>query len=312
MCRPNLFVLGAPKCGTTSIASWLSEHPDVFMSVPKEPHFFSLYSGACSSPVNIVPSIENYECLFTQADAFPVVGEASTEYLLHAKSVVPEILRYSETPKFVVCIRDPVEMAISLHAERIFQGEENILDFECAWKLNDSRLAGQDLPPMAIDSLLSCYQEACLLGAQLNRLYELANNSSVFVVVLDDIKNDPRQVYINLLEFLEVRDDGKNDFGAENKRKYRKSRLINNLVRRVGRLKRRMDINKSFGLLNILDKWNKSAGTVNETNIDNSFKNDMRAAFYSDVLLLGQLVGRDLASQWDYGSQDDSHSRVAV
>ena len=40
MKRPDFFILGAPKCGTTSMAAWLSEHPNVFMSPIKEPFFF--------------------------------------------------------------------------------------------------------------------------------------------------------------------------------------------------------------------------------------------------------------------------------
>ena len=41
MIRPNFFILGAPKCGTTSVAAWLSEHQEVYMSPTKEPHFFN-------------------------------------------------------------------------------------------------------------------------------------------------------------------------------------------------------------------------------------------------------------------------------
>ena len=39
--KPNLFLIGAPKCGTTSLASYLSDHPQIFVSDPKEPHFFN-------------------------------------------------------------------------------------------------------------------------------------------------------------------------------------------------------------------------------------------------------------------------------
>lgn len=41
---PNLFVVGAPKAGTTSLWHYLRQHPDVFMSALKEPHFFTDYT----------------------------------------------------------------------------------------------------------------------------------------------------------------------------------------------------------------------------------------------------------------------------
>lgn len=41
MIKPNFFIVGAPKCGTTSLAHWLAGHPQVFMSPVKEPHFFN-------------------------------------------------------------------------------------------------------------------------------------------------------------------------------------------------------------------------------------------------------------------------------
>ncbi|NJO14781.1 MAG: sulfotransferase [Thioploca sp.] len=41
MKKPNFFIVGAPKCGTTALSEYLSSHPNVFMSYPKEPHYFS-------------------------------------------------------------------------------------------------------------------------------------------------------------------------------------------------------------------------------------------------------------------------------
>ena len=37
---PNLFIIGSPKCGTTSLANWLNNHPQIFMSKRKEPEYF--------------------------------------------------------------------------------------------------------------------------------------------------------------------------------------------------------------------------------------------------------------------------------
>ena len=139
MNKPNLFILGAPKCGTTSVAAWLGEHQDVFLSNPKEPNYFSHGEFLPDRVSHIEYTLADYESLFAEANNSKVIMEASTNYMLHSRAVLPKILDYNPNAKFVVCLREPVSMAVSLHAERIFQGEEDVLDFECAWLLNDDR-----------------------------------------------------------------------------------------------------------------------------------------------------------------------------
>jgi len=55
--KPNLFIVGAPKCGTTSLWTYLREHPQVFMSAEKELYFFSTDP---SSAHHNAPSVQAY------------------------------------------------------------------------------------------------------------------------------------------------------------------------------------------------------------------------------------------------------------
>ena len=57
--KPSFFIIGAPKCGTTSLADWLRDHNNIFMSDPKEPHFFNTDSNHHS-----VFSLNQYQSLF--------------------------------------------------------------------------------------------------------------------------------------------------------------------------------------------------------------------------------------------------------
>jgi len=71
--KPNFFIIGAPKCGTTSLATYLGMHPNVFMCSPKEPHYFS-------TDINwqLVKNKNDYLKLFAKAtnDNF-AIGEGS-------------------------------------------------------------------------------------------------------------------------------------------------------------------------------------------------------------------------------------------
>ena len=138
MKKPNFFIIGAPKCGTTSLAAWLAEHPNIYMSPIKEPHFF------CSDfNVVIIPNEAEYYRLFKKAgDQHMAVGEASTSYL-YSQVAVPRIERELPGAKYIVMVRNPVEMAYSLHEEFVFLGAEHIHDFEMAWRLSPKRRAGR-------------------------------------------------------------------------------------------------------------------------------------------------------------------------
>jgi len=144
MIKPNFFILGAPKCGTTSVAVLLSEHPHIYMP-QKEPHFFN------TDHRRFLNSLEGYERLFARADArHRAVGEASVWYLSSA-SAVKNILDYAPEAKFIVMLRNPVEMAPSLHEEQVFTGRENVTDFAKAWALQDVRRRGHQLPVMVVE-----------------------------------------------------------------------------------------------------------------------------------------------------------------
>ena len=129
MKKPNLFIVGAPKCGTTSLYGWLSQHPNVYMSPIKEPGFFSPDS------LHRPGTLARYEALFAKAGAeHEIVGEASTNYL-YSREAVPRVLEYNPKAKFIVCVRNPVEMAPSLFAQRVWEGRDTVKCFEDAWRL---------------------------------------------------------------------------------------------------------------------------------------------------------------------------------
>lgn len=131
MKKPNFFIIGAPKCGTTSLAAWLAEHPQIFMSPIKEPQFFNKDVGF---PMK---SLQAYEKLFKDASSGHIaVGEATVLYL-YSKVAVRNILDYNPDAKFIVCLRNPVDMAYSLHEQWFFNGIEDIEDFKEAWLMQD-------------------------------------------------------------------------------------------------------------------------------------------------------------------------------
>lgn len=287
MKKPNFFIIGAPKCGTTSLAAWLSDHPQVFFSPYKEPHHFNTDENSVW-----IPDRDEYESLFKGAsERHLAIGEGSVWYL-HSKHAVPNIEQYAPQAKYIVCLRNPVEMAYSLHEQQIFSGNENTLDFREAWCLNNARLSGEAVSRWCREPTHLAYRTACLLGAQLQRLYANVPRERVHVVLLDDVKRDPRDAYLKVLAFLRVDDDGRTVFAVKNPAKARKSMLLRRAVQVLGGLKRGLGIKYNFGLLNALDKKNIQYRARAPLSPD--MRSQLQDYFTEDIALLERLLGKDL------------------
>lgn len=290
---PNFFILGAPKCGTTSLAAWLSEHPRVYMSPVKEPHFFATDLRSVYKPRDL----SSYLDLFSDADRFQVaVGEASTGYL-YSRTAVPNILQSIADPRFIVMLRRPIEMAPALHSERLYWRQEHITDFSEAWQLQDLRSRGEGVTPLCRDPRLLLYGPICCLGEQLERLYRQVTRERVCVVILDDVKESPRREYLRVLNFLGVPDDGRMSFPVYNRAKERRFGRVATLIQVLGRVRSYLSgpRYRGFGLLNRMSRWNTRP--TQESAIGPDMECELKRYFATDVAKLGQLLGRDL-SHW--------------
>ena len=244
--RPNFFILGAPKCATTSMVGWLQTHPQVFIPAIKEPHFFN------TDDRQYVRTLDAYERLFSAATtAHRAIGEASVWYLSSGVAVA-NILAYQPQARFIVMIRNPIEMAPALHSEMLMSGHENIRDFKKAWLLQDERRQGRMVPALSWARRRLQYGASCALGAQLRQLLSVVARDRVLTILFDDIVQDPRQMYLRALQFLELDDDGRIEFPALNKSKIVRWPWFARTLFIVGQLKNRANFNINSGLLDRL------------------------------------------------------------
>ncbi len=123
---PNFFIVGAPKCGTTALSEYLREHPNVFMCSPKEPKYFDF---DFNYPIEWTE--KSYLNLYSKADPkrHHAIGEASVTYH-YSECAISRILKLNPESKFIIMLRNPVDLVRSWHAQEIFTGQENISDFE--------------------------------------------------------------------------------------------------------------------------------------------------------------------------------------
>jgi hypothetical protein len=288
MRKPNFFIIGAPKCGTTSLAAWLSEHPSIYMSPTKEPHFFN------TDHKRYLNSLTGYERLFTGASAKHIaVGEASVWYL-YSSVAIDNILRYNPDARFIVMLRNPVEMAPSLHEELVFTGRENVHEFATAWDLQAARRAGRHLPRMVWEPKYVQYGDVCSLGAQVARLYRRAPSDRIKVILLDDLQADARQVYEATLQFLGVPDDGRNTFPGHNRSKQRRWPMLLHLPWIATSIKRSLGIEGGLGLWQHVEVWTRVERP--RAAVGPEIRSRLQHYFQADVRQLERVIGRCL--QW--------------
>lgn len=273
--RANFFILGAPKCGTTSLAQWLSENPAVYVSPVKEPHFFSTDLGNRN-----VKSQHEYDRLFSEVRPSHIaVGEASTWYL-YSRDALAKILAYNPEAKFIIMSRDPVEMAISLHHHNHRKMNEDEPDFMRAWNLQAARREGKSIPWACREPAFLQYLAACSLGEQVGRLLGRVEPSRILHISLESMQENPRQEYLRVLGFLGVPDDGRQSFPVANQARGRRSLALQAMIRLGVRLKRSIGLHRGWGLARFNEREQE------KTEMPEADKKRIAGAFEADLALL--------------------------
>jgi hypothetical protein len=292
MNRPNFFILGAPKCGTTSMYHWLNQHSMVFLPQIKEPHFFSTDLNDKKRAIKDMPS---YVSLYQgAAQSHKLLGDASVFYL-YSKKAVQNILKFNANAKFLVMLRNPVDMVVSLHAQYLFTGNEIYDDFRKAWNLQGSRLGGVGVRLITEDPQLLQYGKVCKLGEQSQDVYNITGGRNLLFSFLEDIGTNPETEFRKVLTFLGLPYEPV-DFKTYNPATSRRFIGFHSFTKYLNYLKKQAGIgriNSGFGRLmtKITTKSGKKYPLAPE------FRNELIDYFEKDIHALMELLNRDL-SHW--------------
>jgi hypothetical protein len=293
MVKPNFFIIGAPKCGTTALSAYLSDHPDVYISHPKEPHYFN--DDLRNRHIRTLP--EYLACFDGARPHHRAIGEASVHYL-YSRTAVLNILDFQPEARFIVMVRNPLEMARSWYSEAAYRSGvgETAASFEDAWYLQEERRQGRSIPRICREPKLLQYQDLCSLGAQLERLFAVVPRDRVHIIVFDDFVSDTRSEFENVLKFLNVPLYGKTVFPRVNEAKemtmprlYHGFVWVRNVVR--SRLGLRLGLGVGTGLRTLLTRPRTHDA------LSDRLKADLVLAFAQDVQRLEKILEREL-SHW--------------
>jgi len=211
--RPNFFIVGAPKCGTTSLDYYLSQHPDIFVA-RKEMQFFG--SDLCFGSQYYRRDQEAYLAEFSNWSDQLCAGECSVWYLL-SRLAASEIKAFNPESRIIIMLRDPVAMLTSLYHQFRADGNECLATFEEALAAEPDRREGRRFSRQTYLRQALDYRAAARCTDQVQRYFDVFGRERVHVVIYDDLVADTAGVYRKALDFLGVPSRPVNvDFAAMN------------------------------------------------------------------------------------------------
>ena len=312
------FFVGAPRCGTTSLAKYLRGHPQACLSRPKEPHFFAMHDlrGKSAGELREIVRGKYLDRFFPHRDGSAVLSEGSVSYL-YAPDRLEPILKIWPRAKFIICVRNPLQMVPSLHQRNFVNGDETVRDFAEAWRLVPERRNGQRIPRSCLDPRLLDYWEAGYLGRRVENFLKIIGPDRCHISIFDDLNADARGEYRRVLEFLDLPDDGKEVFERHAESRDCRIPWLQRLLQRppkfaVGMLdsddlhnprfaeEAGPVLRKIIDLRNSILDWNEVP--AERRSVDPSVIEEMRTMYADDVDLLSKIVNRDL-SHWMHAEQ---------
>jgi hypothetical protein len=221
---PGFLIVGAQRCGTTSMYRTLSQHPAILKAVlHKGIHYFDTgYDHGLGWYQGHFPLRARAALVRRTSGEVPLTFESSPYYMFHPLAA-QRILRDLPEVKLLVLVRDPVERAYSAYAHELGRGFETE-PFERALELEDQRLAGEAERIVSEPGYLShshqhnSYLTRGIYADQLERLEKLFGRDRLHVVDSGRFFTDPKPVYDGVLEFLGLRHHGYPGFEQYNSR----------------------------------------------------------------------------------------------
>ena len=280
--HPDLFLVGAPRSGTTSLYTYLKQHPDIYLSVLKEPCFFST---DLTPPPQAIRDQETYLGLFADARQETRLGEGSVWYLMSQKAPWG-IRQLSPDARILVMLRNPIDLIHSLHGLYLRTGNEELTDLSAALEAQADRRHGRRLPASVYFPEGLQYTQVARCANGVARFFEAFPRHQIHVEWFEDFVADTTASYRRVLEFLEVDPSFEPEYDLERAAQKLRFQAIRQMRRVPAEIRERMrgaeDTHRS----------------VRRAPLEPVLRSRLREQLGDDIERLGKMLGRDL-THWN-------------
>lgn len=308
----NLFLIGAPKTGSTLLANLLGLHPDVYMAEGKDRNFFAtdlaLAAASREEPL--------YWEMFDDWDGEARVGEASVFYL-YSDAALREIAARFPDAVILILVRNPVDLVHSYHRQMVFIGAQPVEDFDAVVLGRDGGPPVDDTDPEPpadreaveragrLDPRLLDYGFVGRLSPRIERWREAFGRERVELILFDDLVSRTEEVLRDLFQRLGVDpaadvdlESVMGDKMARNPHKVRRSEALREAIHGPGPWLRRIvraliPSTRLRGLVaGFLDRHNRTF--VERRGVTSEARAHLERVFEPEIGRLEELFGRDL------------------
>lgn len=283
--KPNFFIVGAPKAGSTSLYYYLEQHPEIYMSPIKETNFFSREEINASNLFYKRKNewtIEEYENQFKGVTLEKAIGEASVSYLFYP-GVPQKIKAYNPNSKIIILLRNPFDRGFSHYLMDKRVGFTNLEFEDIVYKREvDAKM----------DFFYQQYIELGLYYNQVKRYFETFGSDNVKVLYFEDMVKDAKKMVKKVFQFLEVNEE----FIPETEKKHNEFRAAKNplLAKLYAQKKLRKRAKELVGTkVEDLIKQIFFSGD-NKPVLPSHLKDELTQIYRPDILKTGELLGKDL------------------
>jgi hypothetical protein len=308
--RPDFFIVGHPKCGTTALHEMLRRHPQVYMPELKETQFFArdMRVGVPANMTNLPETLEQYLELFAPAAPQQRAGEATPSYL-RSPTAAAAIAELQRSARIVAILREPASFLRSLHMQFLQSAIETEPDLRTALALEQSRRAGRNIPKHSQWPRALFYSEHVCYVEQLRRYHAVFPPEQVLVLIYDDFRADNAGTIARVLRFLEVDDTVSLAPSEANPTVVPRSQWLQEAVQTVsvgrGPLSRGLKqgvkrVTPARARRRALELTRRHLVYRSASAPDHELTQELRQQFKGEVAALSEYLGRDLASLWGY------------
>jgi hypothetical protein len=313
MAKPDFFIVGNPKSGTTALYHFLSVHPQLFMCKPKEPFYFAKDLCKNPDPDGIFHQLteEQYLALFEEAETSQLCGEASAVYL-YSRVAAEEIAAFNPEAKIIAFLREPIDFLHSFYMQlkrSPIAAGENARSFATALRLEKYRRQGRRIPRGCAVPELLYYRDWIKYAKNIGRYLKVFPRDRVRVFLYDDFRESNQNVYREMLEFLGVDPEFTPEFATHHRGGWApRSRILKAAAEEVllgsGWTTRLRHLLKSAApsaaRTRIRQYVLKDLVRIRTSTPRDALRSELGGEFYSEVELAAEMVGRDLVRLWGY------------
>jgi hypothetical protein len=231
--------------------------------------------------------------MFEGAGDRKIVGESSVYYML-SKVAAANMWHFNPLAKIIIMLRNPADMLQSYHAQLVFNGDEDVLDFEAALRAEKKRRNGR----LKIKAGLRFkerlfYSDVVSYASQVQRYLSFFKKEQVQIIIFDDFRANPAEVYRKTLEFLGVDAAFQPEFTVINE--YKKIPTRPAPAKDIFQALRRR-----FGPAGAHTRGEHVPSSRSKPPLDPKIRRKLEKRFRPDIQKLGLILGRDLSFWWKH------------